>query len=278
MATPSLTKHEISGVLGPIRVDVRAAGRDMPRPAVVIVHGFKGFKDWGMFPPLADRLARAGFVAVSFNMSGSGVDDEGNFTFPERFGHDTFSAALEDVESVINTLVAGSLEVAPPSSIELLGHSRGGGIAILETARDDRVTALVTWASVSTVHRWPAAVVAEWRRTGRHDVVNARTGEVLPLYTDVLDDNEANADHLDILAAASRITAPWLLVHGEADEAVSLEEGQRLAALVRHPASRHEWIAGGGHTFGARHPWAGSTPDLERAFAASVAWFARYLD
>src|SRR6188768_1795506 len=112
MATPSLTKHEISGVLGPIRVDVRAAGRDMPRPAVVIVHGFKGFKDWGMFPPLADRLARAGFVAVSFNMSGSGVDDEGNFTFPERFGHDTFSAALEDVESVINTLVAGSLEVA----------------------------------------------------------------------------------------------------------------------------------------------------------------------
>jgi alpha-beta hydrolase superfamily lysophospholipase len=278
MATPSLTKHEISGVLGPIRVDVRAAGRDMPRPAVVIVHGFKGFKDWGMFPPLADRLARAGFVAVSFNMSGSGVDDEGNFTFPERFGHDTFSAALEDVESVINTLVAGSLEVAPPSSIGLLGHSRGGGIAILETARDDRVTALVTWASVSTVHRWPAAVVAEWRRTGRHDVVNARTGEVLPLYTDVLDDNEANADHLDILAAASRITAPWLLVHGEADEAVSLEEGQRLAALVRHPASRHEWIAGGGHTFGARHPWAGSTPDLERAFAASVAWFARYLD
>ena len=62
MATPTLTRHVLGGVLGPILVDVRAAGRDSPRPAVVVLHGFKGFKDWGMFPPLADRLARAGFV------------------------------------------------------------------------------------------------------------------------------------------------------------------------------------------------------------------------
>ena len=277
MATPTLTTHELPGALGPIHVDVRAAGRDMPRPAVVIVHGFKGFKDWGMFPPLAERLARAGFVAVSFNMSGAGVDRAGNFAFPERFGHDTYSAAIEDLESVFAALVTGSLEVAPPSSIGLLGHSRGGGVAVLEAARDERVTALVTWASVSTVHRWPAAVIAEWRKAGRHDIVNSRTGEVLPLYTDVLDDNETNAERLDIIGAAGRITVPWLLVHGEVDEAVSLEEGERLAAVARHPASRHEWITGGGHTFGAKHPWAGSTPELERAFAVSVAWFARYL-
>lgn len=277
MATPTLTTHQLPGVLGPIDVDVRAAGRDMPRPAVVVVHGFKGFKDWGMFPPFAERLAKAGFVSVSFNMSGAGVDADGNFTFPERFGHDTFSAALEDLESVINALVTGSLEVAPPSSIGLLGHSRGGGVAVLEAARDERIAALVTWASISTVHRWSAAVIAEWRKRGRHDIVNSRTGEVLPLYTDVLDDNERNADRLDILASAGRITAPWLLLHGDADEAVPIAEGEQLAVLARHPASRHEWIPGGQHTFGARQPWAGSTPDLERAFAASVAWFARYL-
>jgi len=277
MATPTLTTHDLAGALGPIHVDVRAAGRDMPRPAVVIVHGFKGFKDWGMFPPLSDRLARAGFVAVSFNLSGAGVDRAGNFVFPERFGHDTFSIEIEDLQSVINALTAGSLEAAPPSSIGLLGHSRGGGVAVLETARDDRIAALVTWAAISTVHRWPAEEVAEWRKAGRHDVVNSRTGDVLPLYTDVLDDNETNAERLDILGAAGLITVPWLLVHGEDDEAVALEEGQRLAAVVRHPASRHEWIAGGAHTFGARQPWAGTTPELERAFAASVAWFARYL-
>ena len=277
MATPTITSCELPGVLGPIAVDVRAAGRDMPRPAVVIVHGFKGFKDWGMFPPLADRAARAGFVAVSLNLSGAGVDAAGNFVFPERFGHDTISAALTDLERVLDALAAGTLDIAPPSVIGLLGHSRGGGVAILTAARDARVTALVTWAAIADVNRWPADVMAEWRKKGRHDVVNARTGEVLPLYTDVLDDNAQNAGRLDIVAAAGGITAPWLLIHGAADEAVPLAEGERLAAVMRHPASRHEWIAGGQHTFGAKHPWAGSTPELERVFAASVAWFARYL-
>src|SRR5512143_489800 len=77
MATPTLTAHTLPGVLGPLLVDVRTSDRAEPRPAVLIVHGFKGFKDWGMFPPLADRVARAGFTAVSFNLSGSGVDEKG---------------------------------------------------------------------------------------------------------------------------------------------------------------------------------------------------------
>src|SRR5690349_22908992 len=102
MATPTLSKHSVPGALGPILVDVRAGGRDTPRPAVVILHGFKGFKDWGMFPPLAERLARAGITAVSANASGSGVDDAGEFAFPDRFGHNTFSRELEDVRRVID--------------------------------------------------------------------------------------------------------------------------------------------------------------------------------
>ena len=42
-----------------IRADIRSpTGRD-PRTAIVVAHGFKGFKDWGFFPLLSDRLARA---------------------------------------------------------------------------------------------------------------------------------------------------------------------------------------------------------------------------
>ena len=63
MATPTLTRHELAGTLGPIYVDVRAGGRATPRPAVVVLHGFKGFKDWGFFPPFAERIARAGMTA-----------------------------------------------------------------------------------------------------------------------------------------------------------------------------------------------------------------------
>jgi dienelactone hydrolase len=258
-------------------VDVRAGGREAAKPAVLVIHGFKGFKDWGMFPPFAERLARAGFAAVSFNVSGSGVDAAGDFSYPERFGHNTWSAELADVTTVLDALAGGHLGLVPPSSIGALGHSRGGGVAVLLAARDERVRALVTWAAVSTVQRWDEAAVRAWRAAGRQDVVNARTGQVLPLYTDILDDMAQHGDALDIPAAAARLTIPWLIVHGEVDEAVPLAEGEALARAAPSATSRFERIPGGGHTFGARHPWAGSTAELDRAMAQSVAWLARFL-
>src|SRR5919106_4763012 len=101
MATASLSRHRLPGVLGELLVDVRAGGRDSPRPAIVVVHGWKGFKDWGMFPPLAERLARAGFATATFNLSGSGVDDRGELVWPERFARDTFTAELQDLGVVM---------------------------------------------------------------------------------------------------------------------------------------------------------------------------------
>jgi uncharacterized protein len=281
MATPTLSKHSMPGVLGPLLVDVRAGGRDSPRPAVVVVHGFKGFKDWGMFPPLAERLARAGLTAVSFNLSGSGVDDAGEFTLPEQFGHSTFSADLEDLQRVLDALSRGELGVRSPSSIGLIGHSRGGGTAVLQTERDSRVRALVTWAATSNVRRWSPEDQAEWRRAGVKQIHNARTGQNLPLYPDVLDDiGEHGTGRLDILGAAGRLGVPWLIVHGAQDESVSRGEGDALRAASLLGSTRMQLIEGpgAGHTFGAAHPWKGQTPELRRVFDVTLAWFATFLE
>jgi uncharacterized protein len=277
MASPTLTKRTLPGVLGPLLVDIRSSDRGSPRPAVVIVHGFKGFKDWGMFPALADRIARAGFSAVSFNLSGSGVNDAGEFVFPERFGHNTFSAELEDLGRVLAAVTQGRLGMLATSSVGLVGHSRGGGSAILAASRDPGVQALVTWAAISTVKRWTTEV-ADWRRKGRLDVVNSRTGEVLPLYPDVLDDIEQHRDALDILAAASRLSAPWLLLHGTGDEAVPVSEAEALrrAAPATSPP-RMILLGDAGHTFGAVHPFAGMTPDTALAFDETLKWLGRHL-
>jgi len=67
---------------------------------------------------------------------------------------------------------------------------------------------------------------------------------------------------------------PWLLVHGTGDESVSFVEAERLAAAGSRSKMRFLPIEGAGHTFGAAHPWAGSNPALDRAFDASVAFFA----
>jgi uncharacterized protein len=275
MATPTLTRHRLSGALGEILVDVRAGGRGTPRPAIVVIHGFKGFKDWGLWPALAERLARAGLSAVTLNLSGSGVDDSGEFVYPERFGHNTFSAELQDLRRVTDALAGGELGVAPPSAVGLLGHSRGGGVAVLHTVNDARIQALATWAAISTVERWPVSQRAAWRSTGVDEVKNVRTGQVLPLYPDVLDDIERNPAALDIEAAAGRVAVPWLIVHGTEDEAVALAEGERLAAAA--PGARFLAVEGAGHTFGAVHPWRGATPALERVEDTTLAFFAETL-
>ncbi|MBK6678611.1 MAG: hypothetical protein IPG53_00595 [Ignavibacteriales bacterium] len=36
-----------------IDCDLYTKARDESKPVVLIVHGFKGFKDWGFFPPSA---------------------------------------------------------------------------------------------------------------------------------------------------------------------------------------------------------------------------------
>jgi pimeloyl-ACP methyl ester carboxylesterase len=277
MATPTLTKHSLPGSLGEILIDVRAGGRASTRPAVLVLHGFKGFKDWGMFPPLSQRLAEAGFIVVSPNLSGSGVDDKGDFSLPERFGHNTFSAELEDVRRVIDALMAGQLGVPTPPTLGLVGHSRGGGVAILQAARDPRVRALVTWAAISSVERWPAPQRSTWRAAGRITIRNARTGQELPLYTDVLDDIERNALALDIEGAGRRLQIPWLVIHGTEDESVAFAEAERLKAASARPDTRLLRIEGGGHTFGAVHPWRATTPELATVFDATLAWLTTRL-
>jgi uncharacterized protein len=259
---------------GPLRVDVRTGARPgEARPAVVICHGFKGFKDWGFFPHVADRLARAGFTAVTFNFSGSGVGADGqSFSELERWTRQTVSGDLADLATVVDRVAA---EGAP--WIGLLGHSRGGGTAVLHAARDQRIKALATWAAVASYLWWSDEEVAAWRRDGRMDVVNLRTGEVLPVGLALLDDLEAGQDGpLDIVGAASQVQAPWLIVHGDADESVDPDHARRLQRAAR-AGTRLLSVEGAGHTFGIQHPWAGSSPAFEHALEETVGFFSTAL-
>jgi pimeloyl-ACP methyl ester carboxylesterase len=253
-------------------VDVRTAEREgESRPLVVICHGFKGFKDWGFFPKVAERLAVAGFTAVSFNFSGSGVSDGDTFDQLDRWAHQTLTGDLQDLNTVIEHLAPESFR-----RVGLLGHSRGGALAVLQAARDRRVAALVTWAAVAGFMRWPEEEMRKWRDEGRIEVLNTRTGQLMPIYRQALDDFEANRETLDVAAAASRLRIPWLLAHGEADESVPFQESERLHAAAGGPVE-FERVEGAGHTFGIKHPWSGSTPAFDAVLERTVQFFARNL-
>lgn len=261
------------------RVQVPAApGR---RPTVVICHGFKGFMDWGFFPPLADLLAERGFTVVRFNLSSSGMKPGDELvTDTAAFRTATFS---QDVDEIADVLAAVGSEIAPgradPGRLALLGHSRGGGGATLAAARPewrDRLRALVTWAAVSTFDRQPGDVKAKWRETGTLPVSNARTGQQLELGREALDDLEARCEELDILRAAADVRCPWLIAHGEDDESVDASEARLLAE--RATATRDLLLVPkAGHTFGAVHPFQGPTPELIQVLNATQTWLRRHL-
>ncbi len=276
LETPS--GHRIDGL-------VDLPDRPGERPTVVVAHGFKGFMEWGFFPHLAELLARRGFVVVRFNFSGSGQrPGDDRVTDVEAFRHNTFSREQEDLRTVLDAL---GEEIAP-GRVDLhrqglFGHSRGGGAAILTAGHPDlrdRFSALVTWAAVASFDRVGAEEKERWRLEGELVVVNSRTGQELPMGLGILEDLEAHRDELDVLAAAARVAAPWLIVHGEADESVPFSESRLLeeaAATDRVRKLERLAVPGAGHTFGAAHPFAGPTPHLVQALNATQEWFRRYL-
>ena len=252
-------------IRGEARLPENASG------CVVICHGFKGFAHFAFFPYLADKLAEAGLRAITFDFSGSGVgDDRENFTNPDAFTHNTYLQELDDLESV---LAECRVNDWIDDGYGLLGHSRGGAIAILHASRDKSVKALVTWAAIASTNRWSPEVVADWRQRGYVNIANSRTGQTIPLSIGLLHEVEQFGDTiLNVPQAAGRIRAPWLIVHGDADETVPLEEAERLAGLSRE-SSTLSVVAGGNHTFGGKHPLTDVVPTLETVTRETVDFF-----
>ncbi|MCZ6596123.1 MAG: alpha/beta fold hydrolase [Planctomycetota bacterium] len=245
-------------------------------PAVLVLHGFKGFMDWGFFPEFARRVAGRGLAAVAFNMSGSGIgEDLERFTEDEAFARDTWSRQLEDVERVRAAVAA--MPWIDPERMALVGHSRGGAVALLHAAERGDYRAVVTWAAVASVDPYDPGLKAEWRERGHVLIHNARTGQDHRVDVGFLEDLERNAARLDVLAACRRLATPTLLLHGTADESVPFAAAQALGDALPSVTGRVLAVEGGGHTFGAGHPFEGSPPELELVWDETLTWLREHL-
>jgi alpha-beta hydrolase superfamily lysophospholipase len=242
--------------------------------SVIICHGFKGFAHWAFFPHLARALAAKGLTAVTFDFSGSGIGpDRETFSDAEAFATNTFTREQEDLEVLVDYLRRRKIIGA---KFGLFGHSRGGATAIVyAAATDSDVNALVTWAAISYVNRWNAEDVKTWRRRGYAEIANSRTGQVMRLGTDLLDDVELHLKtKLNIEAAAAKVKVPWLIIHGTADDTVPSSEGERLHA-ASPGKSTLRLLEGASHSFDAKHPLLEIPRALETSVQETVKFFLR---
>lgn len=246
----------IQGAEGkPILMDLTYKTSNDDAPMVIFVHGFKGFKDWGTHNLVAEYFVGQGFRFLKFNFSHNGTTPENPVDFVDlgAFGDNTFTKEFEDLDQVITFACSGK-EFRAPESVSLLGHSRGGGISIIQAAKDPRIDKLVTWASISNFSSlWKAEDEDEWRKKGVIYSYNTRTKQYTPLKIDLLHDLEKHPRSYDILLAASHIDKPWLIIHGDQDENVLLDQAENLKE--RSANAELFIVPHANHVFGAAHPY-----------------------
>lgn len=253
-------------------------GENHPHPVLIFCHGFKGFKDWGSFPYVCDEFARQGIAAIRFNFSCNGVgESKDQFDELEKFAVNTYAREIADLRALTEALSAGNLphaERLDGSRLFLLGHSKGGGDILLFGGSHPQVSGLISWNCIADVNLFDEKLREEINRNGTGYIQNARTGQMMPIRREVIEDVDQNREAYDLIRIASGLTKPYLIVQGDRDYARLVNGAKRLHEAC--PTSQLHWVEGGDHTFNTRHPFAGETPELRDAIEATVRFVKRH--
>lgn len=241
-------------------------------PVVLFCHGFKGFKDWGHFNLMAEEFANKGFVFLKFNFSHNGGTIENPIDFPDltAFGENDFIKELEDMNVVLDSffdlssVISGKdafQSLVPKldlNNINMMGHSRGGGVATIFCANENRISKLVLLAAVSDFEaRQPnEQVMNHWKEHGAIYIENGRTKQKMPMYYTFVEVFENNMELLNIKSSCERLQQPTHVIQGLNDEVVPPEEAESLIGWLNQPSSM--FVENSDHAFGSRHPYEGT--------------------
>jgi alpha-beta hydrolase superfamily lysophospholipase len=231
-----------------------------PKALVIFLHGYKGYKDWGAWNLVEKEFLNHNFGFLKFNLSHNGGTVENPIDFPDlnAFGNNDYTKELYDLNRITNLAVIELKDLGLDIPIYLIGHSRGGGITILQTAKDKRINKLVTWAAISDIEsRFPTGdELDNWKVSGVRYVLNGRTNQQMPHYYGFYENFIENKNNLNIKDACEKIKVPFMPIHGDMDLAVSISEGINISKWAN---VRLEIIKGAEHTFQTKHPWTSDT-------------------
>ena len=236
----------------------RAEGGGDTAPAIICVHGYTGRKETYM-PPFVRDLTDAGFHTFDFYHRGFGDSDGiANRIDPEEQVRDILAARI---------WLSQRPEV-DAGRIALMGLSHGGGASVKATAVDPGIAVIATVGAPGNGERWQRSkrTAAEWdelQETLVEDrIARALTGESRRLpYQQVSPPGPAERDAfktmyrtedaypdgypLENVELACGFAAedwvgriaprPILIVQGEKDTMVRLEEGKTLFANAGEP-------------------------------------------
>ena len=206
---------------------------------VVIGHGVTANKDRAWAVQLAEELERAGISSLRFSFAGNG-ESEG------RFEDSTVSKEFEDLGAVLDAFEGRRLSY--------VGHSMGAAVGVLRAAADPRIRRLVSLGGMVAVNEFAQRKFGDLE-PGRDFMWDKPE---CPLSRAYMEDMK----RLDTVAPrTAEVAVPWLLVHGTADEVVSIRDS-RLAA-ERGASTELIELEGADHVFSGD-----AGPDMARRVTA----------
>jgi dienelactone hydrolase len=249
-------------------------------PCLIYAHGFKGFKDWGFVPYIGEHLSSKGFFVVTFNFSHNGVGEKINeFTELDKFAKNTFSLEMEELNEVIDAYQFNFFGGNANKGVGILGHSRGGAVALLSSSQRNDVQAVVVWASIGKLDRYSKRQKEEWRKKGVFEVLNTRTNQVMSLNVELLEDIEQNKkESLNLENAVRNLNKPLMILHGEQDLAVPVEEGREIFSWSNKEQTEFYPVEAAGHTFDIKHPFEGSNPKFDFVLNKTEKFFTKHIN
>jgi uncharacterized protein len=258
--------------------DIRYIDDGRARPLLLIAHGFKTYKDWGMFPYAGEYFAELGFVTVVINFARNGVrPGEKKLTDWRLFAANTPSFEVDDIHMVLDAIDEGALEYYGINVDEtkqyLLGHSGGGGVSLIAASERKDITGVVAWAPIATFDRFTDEEKKFWRAKRELLLKEDPEHGQIRVGLDPLDDIEVNAERLNICTAVRRYNGSILIVHGDQDPTVPLDEGKQLYEIAGPEKGTFVIIPDADHLFGVSHPYTRDTaPHLEQVLRETKKW------
>ncbi len=205
------------------------------KSAIIFLHGFTGFKE--QFSLWAKYFSLRGFITLAFDFTGNGESD-GFFT------EGTISQEVSDVDSAIKFLKKNYCV----EKFCVLGHSMGGTVAILSASKNKDINCLVVLAPLAVLKDKPFSEFANEMADildskGLCDIVNCKKMRSLDMnfFRDVEKHN--------VLKAVKKVKIPILIIHGDADSIIDVNEGKMIYNAVIAKNKKIHIIKGADHDF-----------------------------
>tara|TARA_B100001287_G_scaffold249356_1_gene229153 strand:+ start:684 stop:1508 length:825 start_codon:yes stop_codon:yes gene_type:complete len=219
---------------------------------IIFIHGFMGFKDWGAWHLVQDFFIKMGYGFCKFNTTHNGGTVADGIDFPDEksFSQNTYSREIKDVEAAVKWIN----QKVDLWNGHLIGHSKGGAIALISGQHIQCIRSISMWASIADIQeRFPKGkLLKEWKLNGFRTVRNGRTLQDLKQSIELWEDFQQNKSKYDLKKICNEFQKPLFIGHGKNDNSVSLDNGERLAKWSN---AKLNIIENADHVFQSKHPW-----------------------